>query len=131
MDTRRILLSLSRAWKPFSWSIFGHINASLMVFILGTGLELHVTILDCIVLVPPILLILTIPISIGGWGVRESVMISGFALVGVTNEAALVLSVLFGLTTLLVSLPGGIVWLLTRGKPGDQIDMKIGIAGMR
>ena len=65
-------------------------------------------------LIPPILLILTLPISIGGWGIREGAMIWAFALVGVTNEEALVLSVLFGFATLAITLPGGLIWLLTR-----------------
>jgi len=73
------------------------------------------------------LLILTIPISIGGWGVREGAMVTAFALVGVPGEGALVLSLLFGVIGLVVSLPGGIVWLMMRGKndeamiPGDEL----------
>ncbi|KAF0137780.1 MAG: hypothetical protein FD153_1608 [Rhodospirillaceae bacterium] len=71
------------------------------------------------VLVPPVLLIMTLPISIAGWGVREQAMITAFGLVGVSEESALALSILSGLTILAGGLPGGVVWLVeTRsGRP--------------
>ena len=99
-----------------------------MVFILAAGLGLEVSLLDCIVLIPPILLVLSIPISIGGWGVREGAIVWGFALVGVPNDAALALSLLFGVVGLVVSLPGGIVWLTTQAQQGDKISPSDGLA---
>lgn len=116
VDTRRVLFSPRRAVLPLVWSLIGHLNISLAVFVLAQGLGLTVTLLDCIVLIPPVLLILTIPISIGGWGVREGAMVWAFALVGVPTEAALALSVLFGFTVLAAALPGGLIWLANRGR---------------
>ena len=113
-DTRRVFFSIHRVWRPLMWGLVGHLNISLAVYVITVGMGLDVTLFNCLVLIPPILLILTLPISIGGWGIREGAMIWAFALVGVTNEEALVLSVLFGLATLAITLPGGLVWLLTR-----------------
>jgi glycosyltransferase 2 family protein len=127
IDTRQILFSPARALMPLVWSLIGHLNVSLSCYVLAMAVGLDVTLLDCVVLIPPILLILTIPISIGGWGVREGAMVTAFALVGVPGEGALVLSLLFGVIGLVVSLPGGIVWLMMRGKndeamiPGDEL----------
>ena len=128
VDTRQIMFNVSRLWKPICWSIIGHLNISLVVFILAAGLGLEASLLDCIVLIPPILLVLSIPISIGGWGVREGAIVWGFALVGVPNDAALALSLLFGVAGLVVSLPGGIVWLTTRAQQGDKIRPSDGLA---
>ena len=61
----------------------------------------------------------TIPISIAGWGVREAAMITLLALVGVAEADAFVLSVLFGLLTFGLSLPGGIVWVIGGYKVDD------------
>ena len=58
------------------------------------------------------LTISTIPISIGGWGVRETAMISLFYYINVNTEITLVFSVLYGLLMICVGLPGGLVWLL-------------------
>ncbi len=113
-DTRRVFGRISGAAKPLAWSIVGHLNVSLSCFALALALGLDVTLLDCIVLIPPVLLIMSLPISIGGWGVREGAMVWMFALVGVSQDAALALSLFFGVVSLAISLPGGIVWLMMR-----------------
>ncbi len=71
--------------------------------------------------VSPALLVTTLPISIAGWGVREGAMVAAFSLVGVPVEGALVLSILFGLLILLISLPGGVVWMLSGDSRADVI----------
>ena len=58
------------------------------------------------------LTISTIPLSIGGWGVRETAMISLFYYINLDTEISLVFSVLYGLLMICVGLPGGLVWLL-------------------
>ncbi len=42
-------------------------------------------------LVPPVMLITMLPISIAGWGVRESALVAGFGLVGIGAGDALAL----------------------------------------
>jgi uncharacterized membrane protein YbhN (UPF0104 family) len=59
-------------------------------------------------------LIVALPISVAGWGVREVSLVALLGVLGVDREAALVLSVEFGLMTTLLSLPGGVVWLTLR-----------------
>ena len=80
---------------------------------------MNLSFLDCLVLIPPVVLVSTIPISIAGWGVREAAMITLLALVGVAEADAFVLSVLFGLLTFGLSLPGGIVWIIGGYKVDD------------
>ena len=80
---------------------------------------MNLSFLDCLVLIPPVVLVSTIPISIAGWGVREAAMITLLALVGVAKADAFVLSVLFGLLTFGLSLPGGIVWIIGGYKVDD------------
>jgi len=54
-----------------------------------------------------------VPLSIGGWGVREGAMIALLAPLGVTHETALLFSVALGLAIMLASLPG-ILWIWRR-----------------
>jgi len=49
------------------------------------------------------LLVTIIPISIGGWGIRESALVIGFGLVSVEPERAFTLSATFGLLVMLSS----------------------------
>ena len=102
-------------------ALIGHVNLALLVWVLGLGLALPVTLTDCLVLVPPVVLVATLPISIAGWGAREVAMITLFGLIGIPATQATALSVLFGLSTLLIALPGGLLWLLERhaGRPSE------------
>jgi uncharacterized membrane protein YbhN (UPF0104 family) len=83
----------------------------LVIYGLFTALGAPVSALDCLVLVPFPLLLSLLPISVGGWGVREGAMVVAFALVGVSTETTLAVSVLFGLILLVWSIPGGFILL--------------------
>jgi uncharacterized membrane protein YbhN (UPF0104 family) len=62
-------------------------------------------------LLPPVLLITTIPISIAGWGVRESSMVAAFSYAGLAQSDGLTLSILFGAVSFALGIIGGIVWI--------------------
>ncbi len=113
-DTGLVLFKLRNILPITALGLLTHINLSICVFFLAQSLGLGIRFVDCLILVPPVLLITVIPISIGGWGIRELAMVSAFGLIDVPNEGALVLSILVGFVGLGVSLPGGLVWLLSR-----------------
>lgn len=51
-----------------------------------------------------------LPISVNGWGVREGAMVAGLAVLGVSKESALAISLLFGFANALITVPGIFVW---------------------
>ena len=106
LDTRIFFSSLRFSIFSIVLGITGNILISLMVYFCAKSLSIEVTVVHCLVLVPPVVLILTIPISIGGWGVREGAMIGAFGLVGISGGDAFILSISFGLANLCFSLPG-------------------------
>jgi uncharacterized protein (TIRG00374 family) len=116
-DTRRLFFRPRWGLSTMVVAILGHANLSLVAYVLAIGLGLKVDIIDCMVLVPPVILIMTLPISIAGWGVRETAMVAAFGYVGVEAHSALALSVVFGLVCTVTALPGGLVWLLS----GDHL----------
>lgn len=63
-------------------------------------------------LIPPVLLVSTVPISIAGWGVREGSMVVAFSYAGLAQSDGLIVSVLFGLAMFAIGLLGGFVWIL-------------------
>lgn len=115
-DARIVFLNPINAVRVLGWSITGHVNISLSVFVLALGLNLEITALDSIVLMPPVLLVMTLPISIGGWGVRENAMVVAFGMVAVSAEAATVLGLLLGLVGLATAIPGGLLWMVRRDR---------------
>jgi uncharacterized membrane protein YbhN (UPF0104 family) len=112
-DTRKLFLHPGYAAKALGISMFGHANISLIAWIIARGLNIDITIIDCLVLIPPVMLITTLPISIAGWGVREGAMVAILGFVGVAADASLVLSVIFGLVSTVACLPGGVIWLIS------------------
>lgn len=78
------------------------------------GLGADLTFLAAIAIVPMVSLIASLPISIAGWGVRESGLAAGFALIGLPADVAVITSILLGLGNLASCLPGGVIWLLYR-----------------
>jgi len=124
-DTRLVFLQARHALPIIAISMVGHVNVSLCMWVLGLSLGLgdQLNLIDCLVIVPPMLLITTLPISIAGWGVREGVMVAALGFIGISTESALLLSILFGLVVVVTALPGGLIWLASSShslpKEGD------------
>jgi len=83
--------------------------------------------------IPPTIAIAMVPISFAGWGIREGVLIAVLHPLGVPADAALALSVLYGLTVSvaaavaggLSALSGGARWLSLRPRAFDDAQAKL------
>jgi len=124
-DVKKVFLSLKNIWLPLFLGFSAHLNLALCVYCLAVGLSLNIDFLECVILMPPVFLIAIIPLSIGGWGIRENAMIVALSLIDVPNDSALALSVLFGLASLISSFPGGLVWLLSRERDAASRSKKV------
>jgi uncharacterized membrane protein YbhN (UPF0104 family) len=71
---------------------------------------------QALLLVLPVLLIATVPLSIAGWGTRETAMVLAFGYAGLPESDGLIVSVLFGIATFAAGLPGGAIWIFDRNK---------------
>lgn len=116
VDTRRVFFVPGPLARLLVWGVLTHVNLTFAVYLLSLSLDLGITWLDCLALVPPVILATTLPISVGGWGVREGAMIYAFGLIGVPADGALVLSILLGLVGIVIALPGGVLWF----RSGDR-----------
>jgi hypothetical protein len=67
---------------------------------------------QALLLVPPVVLVSTVPISIAGWGVREGAMMTVFSYAGLLNADGLIVSILYGAGLFAVGAAGGLVWIL-------------------
>ncbi|EKV28564.1 hypothetical protein C882_0775 [Caenispirillum salinarum AK4] len=61
--------------------------------------------------VPIVLLSMTVPITVGGWGVREGAAAALWAVVGLPASEGVAISVLYGVVILLSASPGALVLL--------------------
>jgi uncharacterized protein (TIRG00374 family) len=111
-DTKKFFLSPRYVSKAIFLGIFGNILIAMFAYLTFCALAVDVSILDCLVLIPPITLLTTLPISIAGWGIREGAMVGAFAFVGVLEGDAFIVSLLFGILNIIFAIPGGFLWLM-------------------
>ncbi|MBM3554400.1 MAG: flippase-like domain-containing protein [Alphaproteobacteria bacterium] len=123
-DARSVFLVPGPALLVLGISVAIQIGLGLVVKSIALGLGIEVALQDCILLFSPVILFSTLPISLAGWGVRESAMVVMFGLVGVATADAFALSLVFGLTNIVLGLPGGLLWLQVRGKAGASAEVE-------
>lgn len=102
-------------------SLVIHVLTIVGAWIIATLLGIQVNLIDCLVVMPSVILITMLPVSIAGWGLREGAMVVGFGLVGVTASDALAISICLGLANIIIGLPGGLLWLVSRQSAAPEI----------
>ncbi len=110
-DAKDLLLSSSLGGRLVLLSVAVQIMSVLALAILALAIRFEVNWIVLLIVLPLATLLMTIPISIAGWGVREGVMVVGLGFAGADTEQAAALSILFGLLVLAIALPGGMFWL--------------------
>jgi uncharacterized protein (TIRG00374 family) len=85
--------------------------AVVAFYLLALGIGAPLSVLDCVMTLIPGLLIAMLPISFGGWGLREGALVTILKFYDVPSAQALALSVLFGFALLVSCLPGLFLWL--------------------
>src|SRR5215813_3338580 len=84
----------------------------VVVWSLGRAQGLALPLPDAMVLFVVMIGVVAVPISIGGWGLRELAVVSLLGAHGVAPEKALLFSVCFGLALAVGFLPGALAWIL-------------------
>ncbi|MBI3538203.1 MAG: flippase-like domain-containing protein [Chloroflexi bacterium] len=79
-------------------------------YCVARALGINVSLFYFLLFNPLIAFVLLIPISFNGLGPKEATAVFFFGLVGVPNEPALAMSLIFHLIIVLTSLPGGVLW---------------------
>lgn len=106
LSSQRFLLVVASLLIP--------IFALLGFFATGWALGLRFNLMTYFAIVPPALVLTVVPISVAGWGVREGALVGLFSLIGADKTAVLMMSLLYGLTLIIVSLPGLVTYLKGR-----------------
>lgn len=87
---------------------------SIVQWAIAQALRLDIPALYFFLFNPLIAFVLVVPISVNGIGLKEAAFVFFFGLVGVSQDAALSISLLFHAIIVLSSLPGGLFWLRKR-----------------
>jgi glycosyltransferase 2 family protein len=111
-QSRAALLDRTLAPVVIASGVLVHLGSVTLVFLLGRAIGVPLGFFECLLLVPPALLIAAVPISLAGWGVREGVLAGGFALIGMNPADIVVVSILYGLTAPAIGLIYGAIALV-------------------
>ena len=108
------ILRAPRALVPIALiSVLSHLLAALCAWCAARSVSADLSLLNAVFVVLPVALISVVPISIAGWGVREGAMVAAFAYAGLPQSDGLLVSILFGVSYLILGVLGGIVWILS------------------
>jgi len=118
-DARLVLLAPKAAAQALGLAVFAQIGLGFCVHALARSIGAEIPVSDCILLFSPVILFSTLPISVAGWGAREGAMVVVFGLIGVARPDALAISLLFGLVSIILGMPGGALWLIARRRNAD------------
>ncbi|AEI96315.1 hypothetical protein RLO149_c044280 [Roseobacter litoralis Och 149] len=106
VETRVIAL----ACLGISFGVHG--STLLVTTICANALGVDISLLDMALIVPTVLLVSSLPISIGGWGVREAGLAAGFVVFGYPPSIAVTVAIIVGLINLIWAVPGALLWVL-------------------
>ncbi len=111
LDVRRAILG-PRGIQIIAIGCCVHALTVLILWLLGQAQGLALPVFDAAVLFVVMVGIALVPISVGGWGLREFAVVAVMGDYGLAPERALLFSVCFGLVLVAGALPGALVWLL-------------------
>lgn len=118
-----------RGFKPAFYAVWmtdgqWRIQGSLSLLVVSTYLAVFaisaqaigqpIPLLALLSLVPLVLLSMVLPVSVGGWGVREAVAGALWPLAGLSTEAGIATSIIYGLVSMLGVIPGVLVLMIKR-----------------
>ena len=105
--------------RPRQWGVHTLLSTALLASILfgfyaaarALGLPLGWGVLTA---VPLMILVLVLPVSVGGWGIREVASVLVFSLLGWSATDAVAVSAAYGMSCLVGALPAVVFWFKPR-----------------
>lgn len=113
---RQVMFSRSPGFSVALQSAIVHMLTIAAAWCAAESISVPISFLDLFLLVPPVLLITMLPISVAGWGVRETAMMVAFGYAGLPQSAGVNVSLLFGAVTFIVGAMGGLLWICSSEK---------------
>jgi glycosyltransferase 2 family protein len=110
LSTHRVLLGHPASMIILALGFAVHLMSIVAVWLLAQASGLALLPVDAAVLFTVMVAVMLVPLSIGGWGIRELAVTSLLKSHGIPFEQALFFSVCFGLILLAAALPGALVW---------------------
>lgn len=99
-------------------SVMVHILTFAGVYAIAIAFGVSLPISAFMVIMPPVILLTIIPVSLAGWGVRETSMAGLFKFADIAPETSISISIIFGFTYVIQGLPGIYFWVKNKDRDG-------------
>lgn len=134
---RAIVIYRSRLWAvvvAVLLSLLNHLCLTFMAVGIGRALKIDLPVSNFAILVPVCMMVASVPLLPGGWGLREGAFAYFFGGKGVGFAFATALSVMIGLTQLFWSLLGGVMFIFSSDRVSrrelqefsDEVEAEVG-----
>ena len=101
----------SHFFKALFWALLLQVNVIIHYYLIGKALHLDIHLIDYFIFIPIVHLILIIPITISGFGLREGTYIEIFKFYGISASAAVSFSFIDVIFQLVVGLVGAVIYI--------------------
>lgn len=101
--------------QAVAWSFVVQMGGAVVVALMARTLQVHLPLAVWFAIVPLVALLMVLPVSIGGFGMRENAMEFLLGEQGVPTDKAVAVALLWGLSAIVTGLAGGLLFLLDRG----------------
>ena len=102
------------------FTLIGHFLQVLCYYDLGVAVGLELPLMTYVAIVPAVMLATNLPISLGGLGLREGMLVALMVAAGADFQLSIAVSLLFLVAWLVVTLPGAIAMLQWGDRPSTQ-----------
>ena len=97
--------------RALFWALLLQINVLIHYYFVGKAFHLPIPVIDYFIFMPIVLLVLTIPVTLGGLGLREVLYIEIFKLYNIPDAVAVSFSLIGDvLFTLIIGIVGGVIY---------------------
>ncbi len=94
----------------------------MALFAISKSIDIKLDFETFLIAVPPVFLLMIIPLSLAGWGIREGAMVGIFMLVYDDKAKILAMSILYGLLLIISALPGSYFWVKNKTQNSTKAD---------
>jgi glycosyltransferase 2 family protein len=116
----RIVAHPTHGVITFTIAVIVHLLSFFALLLIARGLGIHADAGAVLAIAAIVTFIQVVPISIGGWGVREVAAITLLGLIRIEPGTALLASIVLGLSYGMASLPGAAIWPYLKSPRGPD-----------
>ncbi len=100
--------------KALFWAFLLQVNVIVHYYLIGLALHLRIDLIDYFIFVPIVLLILAIPITINGLGLREGSYMEIFRFYGILSQTSISFGLIDWAFGFILGIAGGILYMIRK-----------------